>query len=133
MKKCPNCREFKVEIEFRIRAKENSLRSWCRVCENKASRERHHIKYKTCENRKRSIKKYGLKRHYGLTLEDYDQILKEQNNVCAICKEDVKLFVDHCHTTGKVRGLLCQGCNSGLGFFKDDRERIRRSLEYLDL
>jgi hypothetical protein len=64
---------------------------------------------------------------YNITANDYDTMLKEQNHKCKIClisflhtKHSTKPFIDHCHTTNKVRGLLCLHCNAGLGYFKDD-------------
>lgn len=61
---------------------------------------------------------------FGLTLEEYDKMLKEQKGVCAICgkinKSGNRLSVDHNHLTGRVRGLLCTTCNSALGFFDGD-------------
>lgn len=78
-----------------------------------------------------------LKKKYNISLEDYYKILDEQNNVCAICKkynENSKhmLAVDHCHKTGKVRGLLCSHCNTGLGQFKDDTELLQLAINYLN-
>jgi hypothetical protein len=69
---------------------------------------------------------YRLKSRFGITLDDYNAMLLAQNNACAICgQHGRKLHVDHCHTTGKVRGLLCAPCNSFLG-------RIKESLDILD-
>ena len=133
MKQCTKCLEFKTDNEFRLRKERKQSHVICRSCENKNNLDRHHKKYKSSERRKKAIRKYGLKKYYGLTEEDYITLANKQEQCCAICKEETKLFVDHDHKTGNVRGLLCQGCNSGLGFFKDDRERIRRSLKYLDL
>lgn len=75
-------------------------------------------------------------RTYGLTLDDYDNILESQNNGCAICgkaPEDngQRLAVDHDHDTGAVRGLLCIGCNAGLGSFKDDPDLLEEAQKYL--
>lgn len=82
-----------------------------------------------------------LKRLYGMTPEDYDDLLEEQNGCCAICGTDdpggkwraeITYFtVDHCHDTGKVRGLLCVKCNRGLGLFNDNPERLESSAAYL--
>ena len=66
-------------------------------------------------------------------------MLKSQNNVCAICHQkfgggrnsNSRLGIDHCHTTGKVRGLLCSNCNRGLGMFKDSEERLKNALDYI--
>ena len=82
----------------------------------------------------------SYKRLYGITEEDYLRMLKEQNEVCKIClkpetakaKDKVKrLSVDHCHMTGKVRGLLCHKCNTTLGKYEDNIETFERFIEYL--
>ena len=75
---------------------------------------------------------YHLKKMYGITPEDYDHLLLEQKGRCGICRADVDLVVDHDHTTGRVRGLLCRRCNRTLGQFEDDRELLRRALEWLE-
>lgn len=77
-----------------------------------------------------------LIRNYGITSSEYDEMLEAQNGVCAICGQDEQvktrgLSVDHCHTTGKVRGLLCSYCNMGLGLFKDDTEVLINAVKYL--
>jgi len=82
-------------------------------------------------------REYQLKAKYGITLEDYDAILEEQAGLCAICftpAEDERfgvLCVDHCHDTGRVRGLLCRCCNSGLGKLRDDPELCLQAYKYL--
>jgi ribosomal protein S14 len=83
-------------------------------------------------------RKRKLRTKYGLTLKCYDKMLKEQDNKCKICGSEetrnVKyefLCVDHCHETGKVRGLLCDFCNVGLGRFEDDIERLGSAIKYL--
>ena len=73
-----------------------------------------------------------LKKMYGITPEDYDRIFLEQEGRCGICGTDLDLVVDHDHTTGRVRGLLCRRCNRTLGQFEDDRELVRRALEWLE-
>jgi len=81
-----------------------------------------------------------LIRDFNITLEEYNQLLLSQNGVCAICGEPetstnrgkIKcLSVDHDHETGKIRGLLCQKCNQGLGNFKDSLELIEKTKQYL--
>lgn len=66
------------------------------------------------------VREYWLKHKYGITLSEYNSLLEKQNYVCAICKQKrgAVLAVDHCHDTGKVRGLLCRLCNTSLGIFK---------------
>lgn len=72
---------------------------------------------------------------YGLKVADYEWLLERQNDRCALCHEKPKggrLYVDHDHTTNKVRGLLCPRCNMGLGAFKDHPELLRAAIVYLD-
>lgn len=87
-----------------------------------------------------SVKNIGLRR-FGLTLEDYRQMLESQSGLCAICNRPetqkhqggaVKhLAVDHCHQTGRVRGLLCADCNRLLGIVEDDPIRLQSAISYL--
>lgn len=82
-----------------------------------------------------------LKFHYNITLDQYNEMLKKQNGLCAICNQEetwtyssgkvASLAVDHCHKTGKVRGLLCRDCNQSIGKFKDDYNLLRKAYEYL--
>lgn len=82
-------------------------------------------------------RQYGLKQSYNLTLEQYDEMLKQQNGCCAICGTDKptgkwsSFAVDHNHTTGEVRGLLCNECNRGIGYLKDSPELLIKASEYL--
>ena len=72
-------------------------------------------------------------RRYGLSLQEYRTILARQGNACAICKKsDQPLCIDHCHSTGKVRGFLCDNCNRGLGCYEDDSTRTRAATAYLE-
>lgn len=80
-----------------------------------------------------------LKSAYGITLEDYEQMLFLQNGLCAICKtntpngKDSVFHVDHNHNTGKVRGLLCHSCNVGIGSLKEDINTLKSAIKYLEL
>lgn len=82
-------------------------------------------------------RKYQLKLSYGITEEDYQSLLLKQEGCCAICGTDTptgkwKVFaVDHCHKTGKVRGLLCNECNRGMGLLKDSPELLLAAAQYL--
>lgn len=84
----------------------------------------------------RSVKNTNLRR-YGVTIEDYERMLVEQGDACAICREPFDhdeyrgIHVDHCHTNGTVRGLLCRGCNTMLANAKDCVPTLERAVEYL--
>ncbi len=73
---------------------------------------------------------------YGITEEDYERMLEEQDHLCAICREPCssgrRLAVDHCHLTGKVRGLLCMNCNIALGKLKDSVKIAQSLIRYLE-
>jgi hypothetical protein len=90
-------------------------------------------------NTKEKEKYAGLTKLYGLSKEQYDLMLSEQNHSCYICGiKDIDcpksvLHVDHDHSTGKIRGLLCHHCNTGLGHFKDNVELLQKAIEYLNL
>jgi hypothetical protein len=82
-----------------------------------------------------------LQRNYGVTLEWYREQLSKQNNVCAICEQSettvirgkvIAMPVDHDHTTGKARGLLCTKCNRGLGLFRDNIDFLQSAISYLN-
>lgn len=84
------------------------------------------------ENNKDHRKDYNLRYLYGISLNDYNRILKEQNECCAICKNTTQKFnVDHDHTINKVRGLLCDSCNLGIGKFYDSPELLEAAAFYL--
>lgn len=78
---------------------------------------------------------YALKKGYGISLKEYTRMKESQNNTCLICgappSENKRLHVDHCHKSKKVRGLLCNFCNGGLGFFKDKIRSLRKAIAYL--
>jgi hypothetical protein len=82
--------------------------------------------------RKKINRKWHLKLKYGLTLEQYEQLSDEQRGRCGVCGTKAKLVVDHDHTTGKVRALLCGPCNQGLGQFRDNCDLLRRAASYLE-
>lgn len=97
-------------------------------------REEHKGYYATWyENNKEHRKEYFLKRTYNLTMEEYNQLLENQNNKCRICDENLRRpHVDHDHSNGKIRGILCHTCNSGLGLLRDSRELLCNAITYLD-
>jgi 1-aminocyclopropane-1-carboxylate deaminase/D-cysteine desulfhydrase-like pyridoxal-dependent ACC family enzyme len=82
---------------------------------------------------------YKRQKKYGISPEEYNYMIKKQNNKCKIClvdflydKHSTKPFIDHCHTTNKVRGLLCLHCNTGLGYFKDQISTLTKTINYLE-
>lgn len=88
-----------------------------------------------------SLSSQYLKRNYGITLLDYQQMLEQQGHRCAICNGEgfvmkgchrMKLVVDHCHKTGVVRGLLCHNCNRALGLLKDSTDSLKSATRYLE-
>ena len=115
----------------------------------KISRQRPEVKaMRVIEGRKRYKKnpEYTranvLKNKYGLTVEQYDDMVNRQGGVCAICGKGndrltkwgtrtTRLVIDHCHATGKVRGLLCHTCNSGIGSLGDSVDNLSNAIEYL--
>jgi hypothetical protein len=81
-----------------------------------------------------------LKKAYGITLGEYNQLVVSQDGCCAVCKvtfTDRAVFgadrpvVDHCHVSNKVRGILCSNCNVGIGLLKEDRNVLANAIEYL--
>lgn len=119
LRTCKYCQTEKSEEEF------YRTSSRCKVCQ---------AQYYT-DNKERFkpfVKDSHLKRNYNLSLKEFDSILKTQNGGCNICgREDRTLCVDHCHDTGKVRGILCRQCNTGIGQFNDDPVLIEKALEHL--
>lgn len=148
MKKCASCENFSEYSEFlKDQRTKDKLGSWCRICRNaykrtprqlklarkakKNSRDRNYEHYRKVERRRE------LKKKYGMTLEDYEAMRISQNFKCAICEKHEqasyrqKLFIDHCHKTGKVRQLLCDKCNVGLGSFLDNEKFLEEAIQYL--
>lgn len=125
----------------------------CTQCYSKKQYEKNHEYIleqhsKWCENNKEHIREYNsktseyrrnqaLKTKYGITIEDYDKLLETQSNGCAICgktpeKNGRRLYVDHDHETGIIRGLLCRDCNLILGFAHDNISTLARAINYLE-
>jgi hypothetical protein len=148
MKKCTKCLENKGLDCFRIRESlKCGYQSWCKSCESVAN------KLRALKNRKPSRRKPPiirtkeelaylakirmLKHRYGLSYEEYLNMYREQEGLCKICFASKELggtkglVVDHCHTTGKVRGLLCHACNSAIGKLKENEDIINNALKYL--
>ena len=105
---CGNC--YTVQL-----ARDNNVFRLSRLARNKQSRHRH----KGVISRRIALLRSMLKTKYGITLDEYEQMAINQAGRCAICNECMyQPQVDHCHATGRVRGLLCRRCNCGLAFFE---------------
>ena len=130
MKICTDCGEEKQLSEFhKDRSIKGGYKAKCKKCYRKAQKV-----WEDCNRDKR--RKYRLKAEYGISIEHYNMLLSSQKGQCAICGIAVcptgkRLAVDHCHTTNKVRGLLCQSCNTGLGKFKDNISNLEKAIKYL--
>ena len=148
VKVCSRCKTPKDESDFYAdKTRKDGLYPQCRSCASsakKASRqrgapgERAAIKRWREENQDRvrlHDRRAKFKQKYGITIEQYEAMLEEQGGVCAICKgaqpNGVRLCVDHCHDTKRVRGLLCVHCNTGIGHFKHDKNLLREAINYL--
>lgn len=86
--------------------------------------------------RKQKLEDVRLFKTYGLTPDKWKGLYEEQNGLCKICnvpqeKLTRKFHVDHCHSTGKIRGLLCGSCNQGLGYYKEDIQLFQKAIDYL--
>ena len=128
-KTCNKCGETKEVSLFREASKTCKK---CRSQQQKEWRERNQAHFdESCRRR-------HLKTRYGMTLEQYNEMLEEQQGKCAICDRHGQspgnkrnLDVDHCHKTGKIRGLLCNRCNQSMGKVKDDIDLLKKFLAYL--
>lgn len=130
-KRCKTCREYKDESEFTVNADglKDGLSLNCRQCQADLR-----------VSMPMRVRESALRRNYGITIADYDRMYAEQGGVCAICKQPERLVrrgvlqelsIDHCHDTGKVRGLLCHDCNTGIGKLGDSPERLQVAIDYL--
>lgn len=137
MKKCCACLEFKaLDLFYTDNSAPDKKTYSCIACYEKRRLERKHA---NPEAHLKKTQSFWLKHRYGISLEEYQKMLINQDGKCAICdridsgKKGNKAFcVDHCHKTGKVRGLLCMPCNRSLGQFKDDSSVLRKAADYID-
>jgi hypothetical protein len=111
-KRCRGCGEVKPHSEWH--RKGDGLASRCKACRAAVAPAQH------------------LLRKYGLTESERDELIASQGGVCCICLSAPATHVDHCHKTGRVRGVLCFNCNSGLGLLRDDPAVTNRAADYLE-
>lgn len=106
-----------------------------RYYDNNREREIERVKLQYRKNPELSREKL-LKRRFGITIKIYDEMLKSQNGVCAICQSPCtsgkNLAVDHCHKTGQVRGLLCVDCNLGIANLKESKDIFQKAADYVE-
>lgn len=126
MKRCADCGEQKPIDQFvKNRSKSSGVSSYCKPCWR--------IRIKAHANRRYGGQKnFLLQLRYGITQQQVEAMLLTQNGLCAICRKHLAEHVDHCHRTKFVRGILCFGCNRGLGKASDDAALLRRGLSYLE-
>ena len=126
-KRCTKCRLDKPLTDFPIRKdRGNKPRSHCRPCHNEAATQQ------ASKIRQRS---WRYKRKYGISLQEFDQMFADQGGKCAICTKEFgsesDAMVDHHHGSGRVRGLLCRGCNLAIGYLRDDPVLMWNAAEYV--
>ncbi len=139
MKKCSSCKLNKDRDAFALNASRyDGLNNQCKDCmaeyRNKNRDSLLEKKRKHYSKNKQVAYEAALKRKYGITIEQFNDMLLAQGGTCAICKQpshNRKMHVDHCHKTGAVRGILCAMCNTGIGALKDDPILMIRASEYV--
>ena len=123
IKYCSRCKEEKPFVEFgKDSSRKDKLNPWCKSCK---SNHYHN------NNGFEIMKKSSLKINYNITLEELNEMAYMQDNKCLICEQEKPLVIDHSHTTGKVRGLLCNNCNRGIGMLGDSKRNLKNALKYL--
>ena len=159
MKRCVKCGESRPASEFQVqRVSPRGVTYYKARCNGCVAESRRRLRATSIEHRarknaqalawrkanpekyQRSVVDATLRYKYGIGFDDYERLLAAQGGGCAICgnkrshsKGGGRFHVDHCHATGVVRGLLCQGCNTTLGQMRDSPELLKRAAEYLEL
>lgn len=130
MKKCTKCGVEKPLSEFhKHKSGKNGIRAQCKNCRYPPR------KKKTPEETKHYIKSTAFERRWGFPIEHFNTMLEKQKHKCLICNKifenSKKSHLDHCHTTGIIRGILCTNCNIGLGHFRDNIDLLKSAVKYL--
>lgn len=135
-RRCIECKKLRSLSNFELRSDTKTYRGNCKNCDKQR-------KSKWYQENKVSLRTQYIAKKYKLSQADYGELLSEHRNLCAICgKEETSvdgtsgmvkaLAIDHCHETGKVRGLLCWRCNAMIGCAKESTETLRAAIRYLD-
>lgn len=149
LKLCKDCSTDKPVSDYhRHKATRDRLQAFCKPCgllRNREWRARNPEKLAAYQRnrppRPASVRRdQQLRRQYGIDQDRYNELVDEQDGRCAICQEipapvngkRIALFVDHCHETSRIRGLLCTNCNVAIGHMKDDVSRLRAAIAYLE-
>jgi hypothetical protein len=144
-KHCTKCKIYlSLEKFYRASHHSDQKTSQCKQCllKKHSQYQKQNRAASSASNRRhykrnpKSHQAYGLKKRFGLSLEQYDQMLKDQDLKCAICNKHQEILtrrmaVDHCHKTGRLRALLCNSCNRGIGLFADDANLVEKAASYL--
>lgn len=136
-KTCISCREVKPLTDFySVKEGKRSQRphSYCKPCTNRKQREWDKSHPDRVKARSR---RYNLKREYGMSIEDFDQMLARQDGRCSICLSPSPKWkhgwnIDHCHKTGKIRAILCSNCNKTLGLLGESIPTLHRMIQYIE-
>ena len=131
-KVCSKCGVRKERSEYHKDSSRNDgITAYCKECKIKINK---NWGINNPEKMKQSQRRTKRRLAYGILPHEYDQLLIDQDNECAICRSLIgyESAVDHDHETGKVRGLLCGSCNKGLGFFKDNIDYLKAAAKYLE-
>lgn len=141
-KYCPGCKQIRNLLEFSTMKVRSGVASHCRECSNRIATERNstdkgkYARHNSYKRNREKVMDQKLQKKFGITLEQYKQILSSQGNKCAICgktpEENKKMLaVDHNHATNKNRGLLCSSCNICIGFIEKNKLDISAIRQYL--
>lgn len=110
-----------------------------KYCSKKCSRDSHYNRWKSNGGRRCPIKSrsYLLKFNYGITIEDFNIMFEAQGSMCKICKNinttGKNWHVDHSHSSGKIRGILCSSCNQALGLVRENIKTLNNMIDYLEV
>jgi hypothetical protein len=127
-KQCTICKELKSPSEF-YKHSEGQLMGRCKACDREYKRNRYHSNAEYRDKVSKDTKERRLQKTFGISTDEYDALMKEAK--CSICESTTNLVLDHCHNSGKIRGVLCRTCNTGIGHLKDSPELVARALYYL--
>lgn len=143
LKTCTKCRKRKLLSAYYTNCHaKDGLQAWCKLCIKERNRQKYlksPMYFRSLERKWRTTNPEGFRQYkqrqkakkYGITFEALEALEKKANKRCQICACETKLHVDHCHTTKKVRGLLCSPCNKGLGMFYDSIDSLKKAIHYL--